>query len=106
MCIRDRLTNNGSYIMNVIDGDESRFARSQLATIQELFENTAVIAPVGGIPSFPVNQIFVARNGELPELDIDPEDGNLFSGQDVDDFIGNDAIILTDDFAPADQLLP
>ena len=100
------LADDGTYIMNVIDGDQSRFARAQLATIQELFENTAVIAPDGGIPSFAVNQIFVATHGELPELEIDPADGNLFTGQDVDDYIGNNAIVLTDDFAPADQLLP
>lgn len=100
------LDNDGLYIMNVIDGGESRFARSQLATINERFENLAVVEPQDGIPSFPVNQIFVAGNQELPELEIDPSDGRLFDGEAVDTFIGNDPLILTDNFAPADQLLP
>ncbi len=100
------LVDDGVYIMNVIDGDESRFARSQLATISERFENLAVIEPQDGIPSFAVNQIFIAAHRDLPELEIDPVDGNLFSGADVDTYLGDDTIIFTDDFAPADQLLP
>lgn len=102
----DRLiTDNGLYIMNVIDGNENRFARSQLLTIADHFENLAVIEPADGIPDFAVNQVFVTSNGELPELDIDPADGSLFSGAAIEDYIGDDVEILTDNYAPTDQLL-
>lgn len=100
------LDDDGLYIMNVIDGDESRFARSQLATVSEHFDELAVIEPQDGIPSFAVNQILLASHVPLPELDIDPADGRLFDGDAIDTYIGEDVIILTDDFAPADQLLP
>lgn len=100
------LDDDGLYIMNVIDGGESRFARSQLATIGEHFSELAVIEPVDGIPSFAVNQVFLASRVELPELTIDDADGSLIEGGDIDTYIGNDTIIFTDDFAPADQLLP
>ncbi len=99
------LADDGLYIMNVIDGNESRFARSQLLTISDHFQNLAVIEPADGIPSFQVNQIFVTSNVDLPELDVDPEDGRLFTGSEVDDYIGDDVEILTDNFAPTDQLL-
>ncbi len=103
----DRLLgSNGLYIMNVIDGGESRFARSQLATVGEHFEQLAVIEPEDGIPAFAVNQILLASHVAIPELDIDPTDGRLVDGDAIDTYIGDDAIILTDDFAPADQLLP
>ncbi len=101
------LTNDGLYVMNLIDGDENRFARSQLATIGEHFEELAVIEPQDGIPSFLVNQIFLASHVDLPDVDIDPEDGILFTGDDnINTYIGDDAIVLTDNFAPAEQLLP
>ena len=93
--------------MNPIDGDENRFARSQLATIGEHFVELAVIEPQDGIPSFLVNQIFLASHVDLPDVDIDPEDGILFTGDDnINTYIGDDAIVLTDNFAPAEQLLP
>lgn len=100
------LASDGLYIMNVIDGDESRFARAQLATIRQHFGELAVIAPEDGIPSFAVNQVFLASRVELPEVEIEPADGILFDGDAIDAFIGDDPLILTDDFAPADQLLP
>ncbi len=98
------LDDDGVYIMNVIDGNENRFARSQLATLGESFDELAVIEPADGIPSFAVNQVFLTSNAPLPELEIDPEDGVLFDS-DIADFIGDGVVILTDDFAPTDQLL-
>ena len=100
------LADDGIYVMNVIDGDQSRFARSQLATLNEVFDELSVIHPDGDIPDVPVNQILVAAHDPVPTFDIDPLDGRQLVGQTVDEFIGTDAIVLTDAFAPADQLLP
>lgn len=98
------LRTDGVYVMNVIDGDKSRFARAQLATLAEEFEQLAVIHPEEGVPGFAVNQVLIAANEAIPPLDIDPTDGRLLKNAAVQAFVG-DARILTDDFAPADQLL-
>jgi len=98
------LRSDGVYVMNVIDGDESRFARAQLATLAKEFEELAVIHPEDGVRGFPVNQVIIAAHAGIPALDIDPVDGKLVDGASVHTFIGN-ARVLTDDFAPADQLL-
>lgn len=100
----DRLLRpDGVYVMNVIDGDESRFARAQLATLAQQFDQIAMILPSTGTAGRSVNQILIASQASLPAVDVDPADGELFSGDDVVRYIG-DARILTDDFAPVDQL--
>ena len=102
----DRLLHqDGLFAMNLIDGNESRFARSQLATINEVFEELSIVLPTEGIPDIRVNQILLASHIDTPTLSIAVEDGEQFSGQAVTDFIG-DAMVLTDNFAPVDQLLP
>ena len=103
----DRLLDTGGvYVMNVIDGGESRFARAQLATLGEVFADLAVIEPAGGVPDFAVNQILLASQMTVPPHEIDPADGRLFNDTEVAAFIGDIGLVLTDDFAPADQLLP
>lgn len=95
------LTDDGLYVMNVIDGDENRFAQAELATLAVHFDHrAAVIAPDWPRPG-PSNQILVASNRELPTLDVDPERGVL-----VDDIVAftGGARVLRDDFAPVDQL--
>lgn len=99
------LAPDGLFIMNLIDGGENNFARAQLATLHQHFDQSAVIKPADGIPNFPVNQVFVIGHIDIPELTIDPEDGVLINGADLDEYIGDDALILTDDYAPTDQLL-
>lgn len=98
----DRLmTDEGLYVMNVIDGDDSGFARASLRTLQEHFDHVGVIIPPDGVPRRPVNQILLASDSPIPDLVIDPADGMLVD--DVEAFIG-DAQVLTDDFAPVEQL--
>jgi predicted membrane-bound spermidine synthase len=102
----DRVLRPGGIVMsNVIDGGESKFARAELATLREEFRHVAVIVPAGGVPKdTPVNQILIASDAPIPKLAIDPADGVLLEGRDVDRYIG-DAQILTDDYAPVDQLV-
>lgn len=95
------LVDDGLYVMNVIDGGDSGFARASLRTLQEHFDHVAVIVPPDGVPARPVNQILLASDQPIPELTIDPADGMLV--EDVQAFIG-DAQLLTDDFAPVEQL--
>jgi len=102
------LADDGVYVMNIIDGDETRYARAQLATLNERFSELGVVAPEGGMPRISANIVLIASRGDLPSLaiDIDPADGTAFYGADVTAFIGDDPLVLTDNFAPADQLLP
>lgn len=102
--ISDLLRSDGLYIMNVIDGGESGYARAQLATLSEHFANVAVIIPDGGVPSNrAANQILIASNAPLPGIVVAAEDGVLLDAGQTVEFIG-DAQVLRDDFAPVDQL--
>ncbi|MCP4961719.1 MAG: spermidine synthase [Actinomycetia bacterium] len=92
---------DGIYVMNVIDGGESHFARAELATLASEFEHVGAIIPPDGVRERPVNQILLASQLPLPALDIDGEHGVLVD--DVDAYIDG-ARVLTDDFAPVDWL--
>lgn len=95
------LREDGVYIMNVIDGTNSRFARAEAATLASHFNHVGVIVPEGGIGNRPVNQILVASDAPLRGFVIDPEHGELIGDSRL--YIG-DAEVLTDDFAPVEQL--
>ncbi len=96
---------NGLYVMNVIDGGDYKFARAELATLQQVFNHVAVIQPTGGLPEQrSVNVILVASNEPIPQLAIAPADGRVLTADEAATFIDN-ASPLRDDFAPVDQLL-
>ncbi|MDH5503684.1 MAG: fused MFS/spermidine synthase, partial [Acidimicrobiia bacterium] len=105
------LAADGVYVMNVIDYGQRRFARSSAATIGTVFEHVAVLAPPlyidgdgGGnyiivashrpIDVAALEEAIVARGGE--EIGL--------SGSDLVDFVDG-AMVLTDDFAPVDQIV-
>jgi spermidine synthase len=103
--IRRVLRPGGIYLMNVIDGNRSRFARAELATLATVFDHVAAIVPVGGVPAaLPVNQVLVASDAPLPRILLDPADGELVTGARLVRYVDG-ARKLTDDFAPVDQLL-
>ncbi len=109
--IRDVLTTTGFYTMNVIDYGRLDFARSAAATLTEVFDHVALFAPpnylsgrAGG------NFVLVASASPLDVQGIETavrsrgssESG--IEGADLERFIG-DAILLTDDYAPVDQIV-
>jgi spermidine synthase len=98
------LTPDGIYVMNVLDGGDSRFARAELATLRQHFEHLAAILPADGIPNREINQILLASHQPLPALALASADGRALAG-DIDEYINGQAP-LRDDFAPVDQLLP
>ena len=98
------LVDNGIYVMNLIDGGESRFARAQLATLEEHFDYLSVVIPIGDtVTRSVVNQVLIASDTPIPRVDISFDDGQLFTGSAISEFIDG-ANVLTDDFAPVDQL--
>jgi MFS family permease len=103
---------DGRYLMNVIDGDALRFARAETATLRSLFEHVVVIAggsPLGGRAGG--NLVLIASHEPVDAADILARirargDGGEFVSKPVDvAALTAGAPILTDDFAPVDQLL-
>ena len=95
------LRDDGVYVMNIIDGNQNRFVQAELATLAEHFDFQSAVVPNEWPVARPVNQILIASDANLPTVDIDPEHGTLVA--DIDEFAGSGRV-LTDDFAPVEQL--
>lgn len=103
--LRRLMRPDGVYVMNVLDGGDSEFARAQIATLQDRFDHVVAILPPDGVPSDrAVNQVLVASDKRLPDLAVDPDDGTVLSSDELADYV-HGAMVLTDDHAPVDQLL-
>jgi SAM-dependent methyltransferase len=92
----------GVYALNVIDGAELSFLRAETATIAQVLPNIEVLLSARAVEGGIGNAVIVASDQPFDSDQLDPEDGQLID--DVDAFIDG-ATILTDDFAPVDQLL-
>lgn len=103
--IRRILAPGGVYVMNVLDGGASRYARAQAATLRDRFEHVAAVLPVDGIPSdSPANIVLVASDEPPAVPAVAPGDGEWVVGDELDRWVG-DAMVLTDAHAPVDQLI-
>jgi spermidine synthase len=102
---------DGVYMVNVIDGPEMRFAKAEVATLQEVFADVVVIAPPAALEGrSSANVVLVAsqRQIDLDELAARVEangDGDTVLGLDGADRFAGGARVLRDDFAPVDQYL-
>ena len=103
----------GVYVMNLIDYDDYDLARAEARTFQEVFDDVAVIAPpsvLDGSNRQGSNFILVGGDdlpaGDVIRLALSEQDPTaaLATDEALGDFIG-DAEVLTDEFAPVDQLL-
>jgi spermidine synthase len=105
------LTDDGVYAVNLIDHPPLSFVRAELATMRAVFPHVVLLARVpvlagedGG------NVVAVASRSPLPSAAIETALGDrelvwrVAEGSALDAFVG-DAGVLTDDFAPVDQLL-
>ena len=109
--IAARLTPDGMYILNLIDNPPDRFAQAETATLEAVFDHVAVAAPPGYLART-IGGNFVLIGSHVP-IDTDAvvaaiaaRDGReiVFSDADLDSFVDG-ARVLTDDFAPVDQLI-
>ena len=101
----------GVYAQNVIDYPPNRFIRAELATVAAVFPHVALIAPQDALDGRTgSNFVIVASKAPLAldelrnHLDLVDEPVQLLSGPRLAGFIDG-ARVLTDDFAPVDQLL-
>ncbi|ROT34402.1 spermidine synthase [Micromonospora sp. HM5-17] len=110
--IRRVVRPGGIYAQNVIDHPPLRFIRAEVATVAAEFPHVALIAPPAAIAGKQgANFVIVASAAPLP---LEPlrqrlsttarEPVILLSGADLDNFV-DDALVLTDEYAPVDQLL-
>ena len=111
--IRRVLRSGGVYAVNVIDYPPDRLVRAELATVAAVFPYVALMAPPraiadadrgGGAGS---NFVIVGSDAPLPLAALRTRLTGLPAAVSVLDgasFAGG-ARILTDDFAPVDQLL-
>lgn len=106
------LVPGGIYALNLIDHDPLDFARAEIATVASIFEHVLVISPTGDLAGERGGNIVVLAS-EQP-LDRDAIGAGLIdratpmsivSPAALDEFLGAAPLVLTDDFAPVDQLL-
>ncbi len=112
---------DGIYVANIIDGPGERFLRAEAATIARVFEHVAVIRGPGIVNGRNGNSVVVASPSPLNVESLaaqlaadrgpgaaDPEPdrvvGELLTGDALATYLDG-ATILTDDFAPVDQLI-
>ena len=95
-------------MVNVIDGGSESFLRAEAATFATSFDHVAVLRGPALLDGAIGNSVILA--GDHP-LDRDAwraamiatgDEGDLVA--DVEAYVG-DALVLTDDFAPVDQLI-
>ncbi|MEU8007437.1 fused MFS/spermidine synthase [Catellatospora sp. NPDC049111] len=102
---------DGVYAQNVIDGPPTRFIRAEVATVAAVFPHVALIAPRGALDGREgANFVVVASARPLPvqaiaaRLAMLQEPVAVITGPELAAFTG-DAAVLTDDYAPVDQML-
>jgi spermidine synthase len=109
--IRRVLRPGGAYALNVIDYPPSRFVRAEVATVQAVFDHVALVAPPAALAGEEgSNFVIIASAAPLPlaplrqRLASLPEPVTVLQGAELAAFVGAGRV-LTDDYAPVDQLL-
>ncbi|WP_083915198.1 fused MFS/spermidine synthase [Ilumatobacter nonamiensis] len=111
---------DGIYVANIIDGASEDFLRAETATIARVFDHVALIRGPGIVNGVNGNSAVVASASPLDiealearlDADVDPggsDDpdrvvGELLAGAELAEYLDG-ATILTDDYAPVDQLI-
>ena len=108
----------GLVVVNVIDFPPGDLVASETATVADVFTDVALVARPGGRSAAAGNFVVVASDAPLDvaalrravQADGAPDDAPaagpdvVLAGQELRRFVG-DAPVLSDDFAPTDQLL-
>ncbi len=109
--IKARLRSDGFYVMNVIDRPPNAFAQSEAATLREVFNHVAVVAPpdylegvAGGNFVLAASQVALDMEALAAALRVRGAVGVAIAGSEVDAW-ADGAQVLHDNFAPVDQLL-
>jgi spermidine synthase len=118
------LRGDGIYAANIIDGPDERFVKAYAATVAEVYEHVVVVRGPGPLQGFRGNSALVASHEPIDvdglqdrlDADVDPSDtpeqsaepdrvvGEIVTGDALADYLRG-AEVITDDYAPVDQLL-
>jgi MFS family permease len=102
------LTSSGVYVINVIDYPPLAFLRAELASFSAVFPYVAVIAPEPYLAAEKGGNFVVVGSDSLIDADairsLLEGTNNIIDGDALDVFTDG-ARSLTDDYAPADQLI-
>ena len=107
------LRDDGLLVVNVIDFPPNRLVAAQVATIREQFAHVALVGRPGALDGAGGgNFVVVAARDPLPLdgltralADVDPDKyAEVLDGSALDEFV-DDAPVLSDEYAPTDQLL-
>nr|WP_184842776.1 fused MFS/spermidine synthase [Kribbella solani] len=104
--VRRVLRPDGLYLINVIDHGQAAFAKAEIRTVQAVFPYVAVIARKDELSGRTGGNFVVLASDQpikVPEISALLEPKMALQDQ-LAGFVG-DAPILTDDYAPVDQLL-
>ncbi|WP_309229930.1 fused MFS/spermidine synthase [Blastococcus sp. TML/M2B] len=100
----------GVAVANVADGPPLRFARSQVATLRQVFAHVCLLAEPGTMRGRRFgNLVAVASDTELPLADLsracarDPMPARVVDGADLDRFAGKAAPVTDDGAQPSPE---
>jgi MFS family permease len=111
--VRRTLEDDGLYVMNLIDYDHHDLARAEVRTMREVFGEVAVVAPpavLDGTTGAGANIILIGGSSVPSAEAIEAQLRSFGSpsvfrtGSALDAFVAG-ADVLSDDFAPVDQLV-
>lgn len=99
---------DGVYVANIIDAPGQRFLRAEAATLGRVFDNVVVILGADAAAGLRGNSVIIAADAPIDAARLDElrrQDGDFGAlVPDVAAFVDG-ADVLTDDFAPVDQLI-
>ncbi|GLU47798.1 fused MFS/spermidine synthase [Nocardiopsis ansamitocini] len=102
---------DGLYLANIIDRGPRSFVAAEVATLEEVFAHVAVVADRDGLDSaVGGNHVVIASNTPLDTASLEPllagaEQPGALAGPALLDRWSAQGQVLTDDYAPVDQLL-
>ncbi|MEI7761388.1 MAG: fused MFS/spermidine synthase [Thermoleophilia bacterium] len=92
----------GVYLLNVVDGEKLEFLRSEIRTLRLTFPYVALVTPEDGWPPKPGRSTYVVVAANAPPKVLLP---TLAAGTLEAFLAGGYSVVLTDDYAPVEQLL-
>lgn len=107
------LTDDGVYVLNLLDYGSLAFARAEVATLTEVFDDVALATEIDTLTDGEGaggNLVVVASHAPIEAAAIADElsgrgaEWDVITGAELTAWTG-DAPVLTDDYAPVDQLL-
>jgi len=104
---------DGRYLMNLIDGPRQEFVRAEIATLRTIWQHVVVIAAPSTLAGQTGGNVVLLGSHDPLDLAslgrrLQARDGGrvaILSDGAALDRLTEGATVLTDDFAPVDQLL-